>query len=112
MGEWLYPPVLSLRSPEVLAYDNHYETTLLPDEQKTLKLKAEMPLPPSGTLNVYSPSDLKGYVAASVVDKIGRIKLTVTGAINGGKRKPGIGGTAPSEDRQRRPRSSSDRPPY
>lgn len=112
VGEWLYPPVLSLRSPEVLAYDNHYETTLLPNQQKTLKLKAEMPLPPSGSLNVYSPSDFKGYVAASVINKIGWIKLTVTGGINGGKSKPEIGGHVPIEDSDIPPLDLSERATY
>jgi hypothetical protein len=112
VGEWLYPPVLSLRPPEVLSFDNHYETTLLPNKEKILKLKAEMPLPPSGGLNVYSPSDFKGYVAANVVNKSGWITLTVTGGINGGKSKPGIGDHVPIKDSDIPPLDLSERATY
>jgi hypothetical protein len=112
VGEWLYPPVLSLRSPEVLAFANHYETTMLPEEQKILKLKAEMPQPPSGRLHVYSPSDFKGYVAASVVNKSGWITLTVTGGIDGHESKVGVGGHVPIRDSDIPPLDFSERATY
>jgi hypothetical protein len=87
VGEPLYPPVLSIY------LQPRFRTVLGPNQRVTLPLAANLPLVRGGSsFRVYSPSDFKGFVGISVVDKHGWIVLPVTGAIDGGEVKPGVGG--------------------